>query len=67
MTAIGRATAALAKRWHVTEGQVYTATLGALLAIAAAIGGIPPALAKHHVAPPHTSITTTNPPPTSRP
>jgi hypothetical protein len=59
MTPVGRAVAAIAARWHVTEGQVYTAIIGALLALAAAIGGLPPAMAKHTVVPAETPGTTT--------
>jgi hypothetical protein len=65
MTPVGRSVAAVAERLRVTEGQVYTAVIGALVALAAAVGGIPPALAKHHVVPaqPTTTVIERNSPP----
>lgn len=42
MTPIGRLVAAVAARFGVTEGQVYTALIGIVVSLAAAVGGIAP-------------------------
>ncbi len=41
----------VAARWGVSDGQVYTAIIGSVVALAAAIGGIPPTLADRVAAP----------------
>lgn len=49
MNFVGVAVRAVARRWGVSEGQAYTALIGVVLALAAAVGGIPPTLAERRV------------------
>jgi hypothetical protein len=69
VTPVGRAVQAVATRLGVTEGQVYTAVIGGAVAVAAAIGGIPPTLAERRAVPGETPRVTTSAPaiPTSLP